>query len=102
MKIYTNELGHMTNMATIPIYGKNLKKSSSPEAVGRWPWNLVCSIVYASTTKIVQIMTLGWTWPILRQGQIWSHRLLYGKKWKSLFFLENIAASGLKLLEAFS
>ena len=32
MKIYTNELGHMTNMATMPIYGKNLKKSSSPEA----------------------------------------------------------------------
>ena len=33
MKIYINELGHMTNIATIPIYGKNLKKSSSPEAV---------------------------------------------------------------------
>ena len=32
MKIYTNELGHMTNMADMPIYGKNLKKSSSPEA----------------------------------------------------------------------
>ena len=31
MKIYTNELGHMTNMATMPIYGKNLKKSSSSE-----------------------------------------------------------------------
>ena len=30
MKIYTNELGHMTNMT---IYGKNLKKSSSPEAI---------------------------------------------------------------------
>ena len=28
MKIYTNELGHMTNMS---IYGKNFKKSSSPE-----------------------------------------------------------------------
>ena len=25
MKIYTNELGHMTNMAAIPIYGKSLK-----------------------------------------------------------------------------
>ena len=25
MKIYSNELGHMTNMATMPIYGKNLK-----------------------------------------------------------------------------
>ena len=33
MKIYTNELGHMTNMATMPIYGKNLKKSSSPEPI---------------------------------------------------------------------
>ena len=25
MKIYTNELGHMTNMAAMPIYGKNLQ-----------------------------------------------------------------------------
>ena len=25
MIIYTNELGHMTNMAAMPIYGKNLK-----------------------------------------------------------------------------
>ena len=35
MKIYTNELGHMTNMAAMPIYVKNLKKSSSPEAIDR-------------------------------------------------------------------
>ena len=28
MKIYTNELDHMTKMAAMPIYGKNLKKSS--------------------------------------------------------------------------
>ena len=35
MKNYTNELGHMTNMAPMPIYGKNLKKSSTPEAVSR-------------------------------------------------------------------
>ena len=27
MKIYTNELGHMTNMATMLLYGKNLKKN---------------------------------------------------------------------------
>ena len=33
MKIYTNELGHMTNLAAMPKYGKNLKKSSSPEPV---------------------------------------------------------------------
>ena len=26
MKLDTNELGHMTKMAAMPIYGKNLKK----------------------------------------------------------------------------
>ena len=35
MKIYTNELGHMTNMAAIPIYDKNIKKPSSPEPIHR-------------------------------------------------------------------
>ena len=33
MKIYKNELGHMTNMAAMPIYGKNVKKPSSPEPI---------------------------------------------------------------------
>ena len=33
MKIHTNQLGHMTNMATMPIYGKNCKQSSSPEPI---------------------------------------------------------------------
>ena len=33
MKIYTNELGHMTNMAAMPIYDKNLNKSSSAEPI---------------------------------------------------------------------
>ena len=35
MKIYRNELGHMTNMAAMPIYGKNLKISSSLEPIDR-------------------------------------------------------------------
>ena len=30
-KVYINCPGHMTKMAAMPIYGKNLKKSSSPE-----------------------------------------------------------------------
>ena len=33
MKIDTNELGHITKMAAMSIYGENLKKSSSPEPV---------------------------------------------------------------------
>ena len=34
-KIYSNGPGHMTKVAAMPIYGKNLKKSSSPEPKGR-------------------------------------------------------------------
>ena len=30
-KVYINGPGHMTKMAAMPIYGKNLKKSSPPE-----------------------------------------------------------------------
>ena len=31
-----NEFGHMTNMAAMPIYGKNPKKPSSPEPIDQW------------------------------------------------------------------
>ena len=85
-KVYSNDSSHMTKMAAMPIYGKNFKKSSSPEPKGRWPWNLVCSIGCTSTTKFVQMMTLGWPWPILWQGQICSLMLLYGKKVKQWIF----------------
>ena len=34
-KICSNGLGHMTNMAVMPVYSKNLKKSSSPEPIDR-------------------------------------------------------------------
>ena len=33
-KVCINGPGHMTKMAAMPIYGKNLKKSSSPEPGG--------------------------------------------------------------------
>ena len=49
----------MSKMAAMPIYGKNLQKSSSPEPIDGWPLNLVCSIRYLGTTKIVQMMKLG-------------------------------------------
>ena len=49
-------------MAAMAICGKNLKKSSSPEPKGQWPWILVCILGCLSTTKFAQIMTLGWTW----------------------------------------
>ena len=73
------------------IYDKNLKKSSL-EPKGRWPWNLVCTTGYSSTTKFAQMITLGWPWPILRQGQIWSLMLLYGKKVKQWIFQKLLSS----------
>ena len=85
-KVCSNGPSHMTKMVARPIYGKNLKKSSSLEPKGRWPWNLVCVIGCLSTTKFAQMMILGWPWPILRQSQIWSLMLLYGQKVKQWIF----------------
>ena len=45
MKIYTNELSHMTNMAAMPIYGKTLKNLILQK-------QLTYDLVYASTTKV--------------------------------------------------
>ena len=65
---------------------KTLKKSSSPEPIDWWPWNLVCSIVYASTTKVLQIMTLGWPWPILLNLKFGHIGFCMGKSENYLFF----------------
>ena len=40
-KVCINGPGHMTKMAAMPIYGKNLKKSSSPEPAGRFPRKII-------------------------------------------------------------
>ena len=82
----------MTKMAAMAIYGKNLKKSSSLEPIGQWPWNFVCVIGCLSTTKFAQMMTLGWPWPILRQGQIWSCMLLYAEKVKQWIFQKLLSS----------
>ena len=62
-KIYAKYFGHMTKMTAMPIYGKNLLKSSSPEPEGLWYWDLVCSIGDVGPTKFVQMIILSWPWP---------------------------------------
>ena len=59
-KIYTSCTGHMTKMATTPIYCKNPKISSSLEPKGQWPWDLVCSIGDVGPTKFAQMMNIGY------------------------------------------
>ena len=58
-KIYTNCTGHVTKMATMPKYGKNLLMSSSLEPKGQWPWDLVCSIGDVGPTRFAQKINLG-------------------------------------------
>ena len=63
-----------------PYIVKTLQKCSSPGPKGLWPWALVCSIGALAPSKFVQMMTLGWPWPILWQGQILFLMRLYGKE----------------------
>ena len=96
-KVCSNSPGHKTRMAAMPISGINLKNFSL-EPKGRLPWILVCSIGCSSSTNFVQIMTLGWPWPILRQGQLWSLMLLHGKKVNNgFFFSETFVAYDVKV-----
>ena len=91
MKVCSNGPGHMTKMAAMPTYGKNMKNSSLCNQRGWWHWKLICSIRYLNTTctKFVQMMTLGWPWPILWQGQIlilWQGQILSLMKVKQWTF----------------
>ena len=85
--IYSNGPGHLTKVAAIAIYTCMVKpiQKFSQKQNGRWPWNLVCSNCDLGPTKFVQMITLGWPWPVLHQGQVWSFRLLYGKRPNSGF-----------------
>ena len=85
MKVGTTGPSHMTKMAVMSINGKNLKKIFSRTKktitfkLGLQHWVL-------EYYQIVQMMTLGWPWPILRQGQVWSLMLFYWKKVKQWIF----------------
>ena len=74
----------MNNMAAIPIFGEKLGKSASHEPLDGWPSVLVCSFGYTNTTtKVVQMMFLGWAWPVY--SKIKDRKMLQQKiSWKVL------------------
>ena len=107
MKLCSHVPGHMTKMASRPIYGKSLQKYPSSEPRGRWPWNLVYSIwwhwvclnnilftinshIYSTIifdtgsykklwTYINHLLkTQGWPWRFLWRCQICFLMLLHG------------------------
>ena len=64
-KIYTNCTGHITKMATMPIYGKTHLNIFFPGTKGQWPWYVALGM---------------WALPDLRKRWIYVDLdLLYGK-----------------------
>ena len=76
MKVCINGQGHMTKMAAMPIYGKNLKVSS-PELAGQFPQNF---IVYINDDPGVTL-----TYFTARSNFV-TCRLFYRKKRKQWIF----------------
>ena len=77
----------MTNMATMPIYGKNSLNLFFSETKRPLAIDLVCSIGDVGPTRLAQMMNLGWPWSTLWQGQIWFLMHLYGENLKMFIFL---------------
>ena len=73
MKIYINDLGHMTNMAAMPLYGKTLKKSYFPEPIDQWPWNLALSV------QVLPRLFKLWPWV---DFVLFYAKVKLGEKWK--------------------
>ena len=96
-KVSSNGPGHMTKMAALPIYGKNVKNSSSLESKGRWPWKFVCCIKCSSTTKFVQMMTLSWPWPIFTTRSNLVPYAFVWEKVKTMDFSETVVVYNIKV-----
>ena len=84
-KVCSNGPGHMTRMADMPIYGKNMKNS--------FLWNPnVDDLEVCMQYRILEYYEVGsnddhgLTLTYLWQDQIWSIMLLYGKKLKQWIF----------------
>ena len=83
----------MSKMAAMPIYDKNIKKSSFPEPIDQWPWNLVLPEYYQSCSNYDAGLTLTHFAPrsnLVTSAFVWE-------KVKIIYFLETVAALGLKV-----
>ena len=70
-------LDHMITVAAMTIYGKYPSKLFSET---KRPMTLKLDMQWdSSPTKFVQMMTFGWPWSVLRQGQFWSRAFVWKK-----------------------
>ena len=74
--VCSNGLGHMIKMVAMPIYGKNLQKSTSLKPNGWWPWNA------ASGTQVLPSMFKWWTWVDCDLFWAWPNFVPYAFVWE--------------------
>ena len=72
---FANCFGHLTKLATTPIYVKNSSKNlflQNQKADDLWTWYLAfgMSLDSRGSTKVSQIIILGWPWPTLQQENL--------------------------------
>ena len=72
MKIYKYNASQMTKMAAMPVYGKFPLKILFPGPQERLHWNFVWSIRDSIPSHFVQVITLGWPWPIFGKVRVWN------------------------------
>lgn len=79
-KVFIFHLGHITKIATMPIYGENFEKSSPPEKI-TGPIALKHSMWHLGKNSLKVYIDVDpvFTLNYLMQGQIWFLRLLNGK-----------------------
>ena len=91
-----NGPGHMTKIAAMPRYGKNLKQNFFSRTQRPMTLKLDMQHWVLEYYQDCSNDNLGWPWPILRQCQIWSLTLLYGKC-KIMDFSESIVVYDIKV-----
>ena len=92
-KVCSNGSGHMTKMAAIPIYGKNLETSSQePKGLETW--------YAASGARVLPSLLKWWPWFDLTYFTARSNLVPYAFVWekgKTMDFSETIVVYDLKL-----
>ena len=97
MKIYTNDLGHMTNMAVMSIYGNNLKiLLFRLMTLKLGMLHCLCNYYYDCSKY-----DPGWTLTYFMPRSTWSDRLCMVKR-ENCYFLELLQPWVSKLLETFN
>ena len=93
-KVCSNDPGDMAKMATMSIYGKNFKKSSSSEPKGLKSWYA------ASGARVLPNYSNddpGLTVTYFMARAFWPLLLLYGEKGKTMDFSETIVVYDIKV-----